>query len=44
LFAVLFFFDNPFPDKPVGLYHCGVNGSVGLISGGDDDLLDVGDV
>jgi len=44
LFTVLFFFDNPFSYKPVGFYHCRVNGSVGFISGGDDDLLYFSDV
>jgi len=40
----LFFLDNPLPDKPVGFYHCRVNGGVGFCSGGDYDLFDVGDV
>jgi len=44
LFAVSFFFDNPFPYKPVGFYHCGVNGGVDFVSGGDDDLFYFGDV
>jgi hypothetical protein len=44
LFAVLFFYDNPFPDKPVGFYHCGVNGGVGFASGGDDYLFYFGNV
>jgi hypothetical protein len=44
LFAVLFFLDNPFPDKPIGFDHCGVNCGVGFVSGGDDDLFDVGNI
>jgi len=39
LFAVLFFLGNPFPDKPVGFYHCGVNCGMGFVSDEDDDLF-----
>jgi hypothetical protein len=44
VFALLFFFNDSFPDKPIGFDHSDINSGMGFGSGGYDDLFYVDNV